>query len=298
MKKKIFILPLVLALLVLTLVIILVWRAIFVQEAWLFVGDDGRYQNICGDILGLTHSWFVLLIGAVCAVVMAAVRRKQYGLTIAQTIIFSVMLAIQAVVGAKVLFGIERVMGGNEFNMSGLSLFGGVFFTLMFTPIMARIFKKDTAMLFDFVAPLGMILIASARMGCFFAHCCGAKAQMINGRPFYWPVQLFEVILDLSVLAVLLYWEQNKLNWAEKNRKVNAYNGILALTILACYGTYRFMLEFLRDTPKDWLGMSNGQVYSLICLGVSIWLFVLHMQNHAFALKKVEENKKRHPRKR
>ena len=36
---------------------------------------------------------------------------------------------------------------------------------------------------------------------------------------------------------------------------------------------YRFVIEFLRDTPKDWLKLSHGQWFSIIAVIAGIvWL--------------------------
>ena len=289
MKKRVYILPCALAVLVLALAILFICQALLADKLLPFVAHGGRFHKITKTIFGIPHYYFMVLIGAIVACLLAFWRRKQYDLSIVHTIILMVLLSVQAFVGSKLLFALE-----NGFVFDGLSLFGGVFMTVAFVPIVAIILKKEIAKLFDFIAPMGMTLIASVRMGCFMDGCCGAPLRYIGPKAFILPVQLFEVILDLSVLAVLLYLEQNKLTWGEKDKKINLYNGTLALVILASYGTYRFILEFWRATPKNLLGMSNGQVYSLICLALSIIIFLNRKQKHDRALKKQMFHDKKH----
>ena len=45
--------------------------------------------------------------------------------------------------------------------------------------------------------------------------------------------------------------------------------GRLYFFIMVYYGVFRFFLEFLRNTPKDWIGFSHGQWFAIIsvCVG-------------------------------
>ena len=40
------------------------------------------------------------------------------------------------------------------------------------------------------------------------------------------------------------------------------------------YGVLRFFVEFLRDTPKDWVTLSHGQWFSLAAIIISAGIFV------------------------
>jgi prolipoprotein diacylglyceryltransferase len=295
MKRKIFIIPLSLMLIVLTYTVYIIAVALSCETPTNIVGFGGLYPYAFKNIFGIPPYWFAIFTGVIITVFLAAVRRKQYGFTVLQTVILAIFFAIQTIMGTKLLFGLERVISGQSFSLNGLSLFGGYYSTIILTPIIAKILKKRSALIFDFVAPLGMTIISAARLGCYFARCCGAEIRIINGRPFYIPIQLFEVILDLSVLAFILYIEQNKLTWEDKTNTENFYNGSLALFILTAYGTYRFILEIWRDTPKVHLGMSTGQVFALICLIISATILI--MRKRKFALS-TEKNKQNHPDKR
>jgi len=285
MKKRIYLLPCALAALVLAMAILFICQALFAEKLLPFIAHGGKFHKTTQTILGIQHYYFMLLIGAIVACLLAFWRRKQYNLSLVQTIVLMVLLPIQAVIGSMLLFALE-----NDFEFGGLSLFGGVFMTIAFVPIVARLLKKPTIHVYDFIAPMGMTLIAFARMGCFVGGCCGAKLHYIGVKAFVLPIQLIEVICDLATLAFLLYLEQNKFTWDQEKKKFNLYNGALALIILASYGTYRFVLEFWRDTPKDWLGMSNGQVYALICLIISILILFERKKKRDLALQKSQRH--------
>ena len=297
MKKVAYILPCLLALLVLAFAALMIVQTLVVEDPLPFVGYGGRYQKQRADVLGFSHSWFSMLLGAVITIIVAISRREKCGISPCVMIVISILLPIEALLGCKLMYGIERVIDKgsfSEFNMSGLSLFGGVYLTLLFVPLMARIFKMKSAQLFDFVAPLGMILIASARFGCFFAYCCAGELKMVNGKPFYLPVPLIEIFFDLAILAALLYLEQSKLCWNEndvKARRLNPYHGVLALLILLSYGTIRFTLEFFRERGVIFWGLSFGHVHSLICISIGVWGLFRRREQYLIALKRSQRHK-------
>ena len=296
MKKTAYIIPCVVAILVLAFAILMIVQTLAVENPLPFVGYGGRYQKQNADILGLSHSWFAMLLGSILAIIVAVCRREKCGVPIRVMIVVAALLPIEALLGCKLLYGIERAIGKgsfSEFNMSGLSLFGGIYLTLLFVPLMARVFKMKSAQFFDFTAPLGMILIASSRLGCFFAHCCAGELKMVNGKPFYLPVPLIEIFFDLAILAVLLYLEQSKLSWDTSNTKagrLNPYHGILALLILLSYGTIRFTLEFFREREMILWRLSFGHIHSLICIAIGVWGVFRRREQYLTAFKRSQRH--------
>lgn len=294
MKKRIYILPCALAVLVLALAVLFICQALFAETQLPFVGHGGTYQPLLKSIFGIKHAYFSMLLGAAVSVVVALLRRRNYGLALAPALVFGIIFPFWAWLGTKFLFGFEKVIVQKDllaFDPSGQSLYGGIAFTAIFVIIMSVILKKSKAALFDFVAPLGMIVVIGARLACFLSGCCGAPLRYVGAKAFYLPVQLFEVVLDLLLLAFLLYLEQNKLTWEGENEKGNLWNGNQALIVMLCYGTYRFVLEFFRDNPKFWLGMSLPQYYSIICIAIGVWGIYRRREQYLTAL----EKRRRHP---
>ena len=293
MKKRIYLLPFVLAMFALAMAILLICQAFFAETLLPFVAHGGLYNKIFSSVLGIPHHYFIMLLGALASIAIAFLRREKYDLSVLQTAIFSIVFPFWAWIGTKILFGFEKVIVQKSFlafDPSGQSLYGGIIFTAIYVVIMSRCLKKKKAMLFDFVAPLGMIVVTGARLGCFFAHCCGAPLRYIDSKPFYLPVQLFEVVLDLLLLAFLLYLEQNKLTWGEKEKKGSVWNGNQALIIMVCYGTYRFLLEYLRGNPRFWLNMSLPQYYSLICIAIGVWGLLRRREQYLLDLEKSQRH--------
>lgn len=44
--------------------------------------------------------------------------------------------------------------------------------------------------------------------------------------------------------------------------------------IMVYYGVFRFFLEFLRNTPKEWLGFSHGQWFAVASLAIGSYLLI------------------------
>lgn len=293
MKKRIYLLPCALAVLVLAMAILLICQALFAETLLPFIAHGGLYNKIFNSILGVSHHYFIMLLGAIASIAIAFLRRKKYDLSVLQTAVFSIVFPFWAWIGTKFLFGFEKVIVQKNFaafDPSGQSLYGGIIFAAIYVVFMSLCLKKKKAILFDFVAPLGMIVVTGARLGCFFAHCCGAPLRYVGEKAFYLPVQLFEVVLDLLLLAFLLYVEKNKLTWGEKENKKSAWNGNQALIVMVCYGMYRFILEFFRDNPRFWLNMSLPQYYSLICIAIGVWGLFRRREQYLLALERSQHH--------
>ena len=289
MKKRVYLVPCAVALLTLGMAIFYICQAFFAKSLLPFVGYGGVFNKTTEGILWIPHYWFMLSVGAVIACLLAFWRRQLYELNVWQTIAVMIFLPVEAVVGSKLLFALE-----NGFIFSGMSLFGGVFMTVVVVPLFAKVLRKPIARMYDFIAPMGITLIAFVRMGCFMDGCCGAAPGYVGDTYFVLPIQLFEVVLDFGVLAVLLYLEQHKLTFGENAKKINFYNGTLALVILTSYGAYRFILEFWRNTPKVHLGMSIGQIYALIILafGASLLYYRKYVCDEAIEKQKRKEQRR------
>ena len=150
------------------------------------------------------------------------------------------------------------------FQLSGVSLFGAIYLVLLVVPLLALCFRKSIPAMYDFFTPFGIILLACTRMGCFFNGCCGAPIIWKGLRPIILPVQLMEVVCDLLILELCF--------WIEKKYQ---FKGFMYPVFMFTYGICRFLLEFLRDTPKDIVHLSHGQVFSLIAIVASIVLFMI-----------------------
>ncbi|WMJ24031.1 prolipoprotein diacylglyceryl transferase [Paludicola sp. MB14-C6] len=113
----------------------------------------------------------------------------------------------------------------------------------------------------DIAAPaaLGM---AIGRLGCFFGGCCyGIESPKFLGVDFgdgvyRFPTQIYEIIFDLTLFFIFLYFKKNK----------ELKPGILFRYLLNGYLSFRFPMEFIRETDQAFFGISYYQILCVICL--------------------------------
>lgn len=213
-------------------------------------------------VLGWSFStyWMMFVIGVVGMAVLCCVRAKMYRLSYPKAIIFSLLLAIFGLLGTKLLYILENWKETLEDGVTfgGQSFFGALFLLPFAVSLYGLILGLRPAESMDMCASPVIFILMCMRMGCMLNGCCGGIS--IGG--FQVPTQLLEALADAAILTVLLVREKEK-----------KHQGFLYPTLMVTYSSFRFVIEFVRDTEKDWLGLSHGQWFSLIALAVgSIWL--------------------------
>ncbi|MCP5541309.1 MAG: prolipoprotein diacylglyceryl transferase [Akkermansiaceae bacterium] len=113
--------------------------------------------------------------------------------------------------------------------------------------------KKATGDWFALVVPVG---VALGRVGCLVHGCCLGVAG--DGESWWtradaagiprWPASTVELVFNLLAAAVLFALH-----------RLERLPGQLFHVYLVAYGAFRFFHEFLRDTPKVFLGLSGYQ---------------------------------------
>lgn len=185
-------------------------------------------------------------------------RRKKFSLSVPQSVAFTLLLTATGVVGAKLLFFMESGFQGWE----GISFFGSVFLIPLLVPLSGYLFRLTPGQPLDLCAPCVAIMIAVLRVNCFLSGCCGGWSVCIGSLCFHWPTQIIESFGDVFILYQLLS-QENK----------SAYNGRLYPSFMILYGVLRFFIEFLRDTPKNWLMMSHGQWFAVASILIgALWI--------------------------
>lgn len=198
------------------------------------------------------------------------------------SIVMTLVVVVISFVGAKILYYLENPMDllENGFALGGVSFFGSVYLVPVTMIFVCKVAKKSYYAVMDYISPSLMIMLAVLRIGCLVSDCCGGCAVTFAGVYVEkFPTQITECICDLLILAGLLFYERM---WKNEGR--------LYFFIMVYYGIVRFFIEFLRDTPKDWLYMSHGQWFSII--SVCVGGYILHK------LGKMDRKKNRGKRKR
>lgn len=116
--------------------------------------------------------------------------------------------------------------------------------------------KQSTGDAFAVIVPVGILL---GRVGCYLNGCC-------LGRPFAgvfavrdrlgierWPAPFVEGAFQVVILCIILILQRSGI-----------LRDRLFFLYLTAYGVFRFLHEFVRDTPKIWLGLSGYQCIALV----------------------------------
>lgn len=201
--------------------------------------------------------WLLLITGTAGMFACTYKRKELFSLTVWQCGGFTALLTAVGVAGAMLLYYLESGSFG------GVSFYGSVFLIPLLMPLLGLVFRLKPSQAMDICGPCVAIMIGCMRMNCFLSGCCGGWEMCIGDFRFRWPTQAIDSISDFAILIWLLQ--------LETNRKAT---GLLYPLFMITYSAMRFLLEFLRDTPKDWLYLSHGQWFALTAILIgSLWIF-------------------------
>lgn len=208
--------------------------------------------------------WVMMATGALGVFICLWLRRRRFNLSVWKCLSFSILAVGVAYLGAKILYVLENLQNTLEYGISfgGLSLFGSVFAIPLLMPLVGRLFGLCPGQSLDICGPCAAVMLGFVRIGCFFSGCCGGLEFRTESFCFRWPTQATESIGAFAILGLLLQKEEE-----------SESDGMLYPVFLICYGVMRFLVEFFRDTPKDWLYFSHGQWFALAAILIGIlWI--------------------------
>jgi prolipoprotein diacylglyceryltransferase len=185
-----------------------------------------------------------------------AERRKYW---ILQTITM-----IGAIVGAKIVvlsgdrfWPVIPLHGWDEVLTSGRSIVGGLIFGFLTAEITKPLLDYRLPPNDRFAAILPFS-IAIGRIGCFLAGCCRGvehdgflSVTYADGIPRY-PAQLFESAFHFATGIVFVILVRR-----------GVLKGRIFAVYLIVYGIFRFLTEFIRETPRV---VGNLSVYQFWCV--------------------------------
>lgn len=152
---------------------------------------------------------------------------------------------------------------------AGKSVIGGLLGGYAGVELMKKLigYKKHTSDLFALIVPLG---VALGRVGCWLQGCCLGKPttlHFIAARDKVgiarWPASQVELFFQLGVFAIFLVLRRNE-----------TFTGRLIFVYFAAYGCFRFIHEFMRDTPPLVTGITGYQILSLITAVIGVVMFI------------------------
>ena len=231
--------------------------------------------------------WYGLmyLFGFVGAWWLGRVRADRYGWTAEEVEDLLFYGAIGVIVGGRVGYSIFYdfpAMIENPLNLfkvwqGGMSFHGGLIGVLLAFAFFSRKTGKSYFTISDFIAPMVPIGLFFGRIGNFINGELWGKVSDVpwamvfpNGGPLArHPSQLYEAILEGLLLFIILWW------YSAKPKPLGAVSGLFLLG----YGTFRFLVEFVRIPDQqygylllDWITM--GQILSLPMIVMGLFFTV------------------------
>ena len=224
---------------------------------------------IFGSVTISTY-WMMFVIGLLGMGALTVCHRGWYGLTAGKAVVFTLLLAVCGLLGTKALYVLEnwRETLENGLTLGGQSFFGAVFLIPPLMGLAGLLLGLKPGRSLDACAPSVAVMIACMRVGCFFNGCCGGWEASFGEVRFRWPTQAMESTGDFLILGLLLQMEGR-----------DAHPGRRYAVFMAAYGVLRFFVEFLRDTPKDWLGLGHGQWFALLSILIGGAMLLLEKRN-------------------
>ncbi|MCL4294454.1 MAG: prolipoprotein diacylglyceryl transferase [Anaerolineae bacterium] len=161
----------------------------------------------------------------------------------------------------------------------GLAIWGGVIGGLIAGIILARQRRWRLPRLLDAVAPGLVLAQAIGRVACIITGDAVGKptsgpfglaytnpgAMVPQLGVYYTPTQVYEIIMNLFIFAVLWRWRDKKLP-----------DGALFLIYLLLYSSLRFLITFWSSYEIIALGLNQAQLISLAALIIGLpWLVYL-----------------------
>lgn len=211
--------------------------------------------------VSLSTYYLMMLAGFLAMGYLMLHRKDYYKLSTSKACLFTVLLMLSGLLGCKLLYVLENLqdVAQNGLTLGGFSFFGAVFGIPLLMGMCGHLFGLGVKQSLDASAPCVAAMVGTIRFGCVLNGCCGGWNMKIGTISFYWPTQALESIGDFIILFWLLALEEKKKR-----------SGELYLLFMLSYGAIRFWIEFLRDTPKDWLFFSHGQWFSAAAVFISI----------------------------
>lgn len=227
------------------------------------------------------YTYGVMLVIGFLTGIGYAIRRNKSGTISNDTILdFSIYLLLGGVSGARFFYVLLHLsdylphpISMLNLRQGGLAWHGALLGGFIAFLLFSRKRKIDLYEFLDLCAPCVMLGLAIGRIGCFMNGCCiGTETTSSWGLIFrdagylkpHYPTQLFELLLDLVIVFLLVWWEKRK-----------KFSGELTLFMFTLYSIARFIVEFYRLSPPRIYGLSIAQYGSiLIFLITAVWIYI------------------------
>lgn len=207
-------------------------------------------------------------LGFVVILIYTMLICKKYGMSRAKGLLFSLI----------VYTGSVLVMFFLYWAFTGFKHWGGnnIVRVFIWIPVVAypvcKLMKVDWVKACEFLAPCAPMVQGISHYGCIFQGCCygyplenGIWNPVLKYNTF--PIQPIEACVAVLVVVIVLL-RQKKLNYEA--------DGKTYPIMLMLFGYSRFLLEFLRDNNKLFLGISELALHALAMavIGTVVYLIL------------------------
>lgn len=226
----------------------------------------------------------MIAIGICAAILLLARRARQRSYDEDSILNMSIFAIIAGILGGKLLYIITDIKSIMEDPSllkdigSGFVIYGAIIGGAIAVFIYCRRKKWSVPKVFDLAIPSIPLAQGFGRIGCFLAGCCYGKETILRigvefkNSPFapsgvhLHPTQIYSSIFDFCLAFFLLWYDR-------KERK----DGRVFSLYVIIYSIGRFLVEFLRDDPRGFVGvLSTSQFISIFTLIIGIFFFHLH----------------------
>lgn len=155
--------------------------------------------------------------------------------------ILSFLYFVVSLISVKLLALVE--VGFDVSKAANMRLYGAIFVLPGLSYLIARLTKRDPALVVDIMGVCGTIGLFSVRINCLIAGCCKGVLIMSEGI-VRWP--LVELEMLLCAVLCIIFW--NKVY--RRQTKGTAYP-----IIIMVYSVFRFIIEWVREeyTGQIWI---------------------------------------------
>ena len=251
--------------------------------------DFGEVSLFGFQFHAILHTYgFLLAVGFLVALKVAAMRGKRFGLEANLMMDLGLYILVSALIGAKVLL---LIVDWEHYRHAPLSLFrsGGVFYGGLVAAVVVSIwfFRKHKLPVWtttDILAPSVALGHGIGRLGCFSAGCCYGKptigllgitftnpyAKEIVGVPLnipLHPTQLYDACAEFAIFGILIYLASRK-----------TFDGQIFWSYVAMYSVGRFVIEFFRgDFERGFVfggSLSTSQVIAALLFAAATFALI------------------------
>lgn len=231
-------------------------------------------------------TWYNLIIIAAIVVALAITVRESKRKGFAPDVIYNLspLLLVAGIVGARLFHVIDRweYYGANPaqilaFQRGGLAIWGAIIGGIAAIMVYTRVRHIPVLRLLDTLVPGLVTALIIGRLACIvngdayggvtslpwgfvYINPAARIPDYLAGIPTH-PYPLYEMILNGFILLLAL-----------KLRKRLTKNGLLFTGFLSLYSVERFVLTFIRQENRIFLGLQEAQIVAIIMLVVSLAL--------------------------